>query len=321
MSRPRLVVSACLLGQAVRYDGGHRQQAFCTGLLAVYADLIPLCPELAIGLGVPRPPIQLVGDPARPRLLGVADPGRDLTDAMAALALEWARHQGDYAGLILKQGSPSCGLAGVKLCPSPGEPPAPVGVGLFARTLGELAPELPLAAEDWLEEPDRRHQFLSQVFARQRWKNLLVAGATPARLGRFHARHRYQILAHCPQALGELEGLVREPDGARWPLQVAAYGRLFQSALACQVSVAALSLAVAGLLEDPVWATRRFPARRDPGRVLGLDQASVSASLARIRERLACRPQDPLRRQTLLFPYPLALAPATAGSGTGPVTP
>ena len=128
----RVGVSACLLGQQVRFDGGHKRAPFLTDTLAGFVEFVPVCPEVELGLGVPRPSLRLVGDPAEPRLVE-RESGADHTDAMGAysrrrvpeLALE------DLCGFVLKKDSPSCGLERVRIH-RPGHPPVRVGQGLFA---------------------------------------------------------------------------------------------------------------------------------------------------------------------------------------------
>gem|GEM_PF-2822103 len=163
----RIGISSCLLGEAVRYDGGHQRDDYLTGVLGRYVTWVPVCPEMEVGLGVPREPIRLVGDAAAPRLLGVSS-GADHTERMNDFARrrvrELARH--GLSGYVLKRGSPSCGLAGVKLYRDEHAAPERAGVGLFARVLRKTLPLLPIEQEDRLGDPRRRglptHQAESQ---------------------------------------------------------------------------------------------------------------------------------------------------------------
>ncbi len=154
--RPKIAVSACLTGEPVRYDGGHRCHRLVVESLARHFRLVPFCPEVAIGLGVPRPTIELVREARGVRARGVADPGRDVTDALAAFARAFVRDHPDLAGVVFKARSPSCGL---------GTPCRPGGraVGIFAAVVAGLRPDLPLIEEEALDDPRRREAFLEAV--------------------------------------------------------------------------------------------------------------------------------------------------------------
>jgi uncharacterized protein YbbK (DUF523 family) len=171
MSRkPRLGVSACLLGQEVRYDGRHKRDAILVEELGPRVEWVPVCPELEVGMGVPREPIRLVGDPRAPRLVAERS-GTDHTEAMRRFAQARVRELEalDLAGYVTKKDSPSCGLAGVAVH-SPGGGPARAGVGAFARVLLERMPLLPIEEEDRLHDPALREAFLDRVFAYARGK-------------------------------------------------------------------------------------------------------------------------------------------------------
>jgi uncharacterized protein YbbK (DUF523 family) len=173
--RPRVGVSACLLGQPTRYDGGHRLDRFIAEELGGRLEWVPLCPEVELGLGVPRETMRLEGDPQAPRLVTTAS-RRDLTAEMEAWC---ARRVEELAGLgvcgfILKKGSPSCGVVGVPVAPprgpaevSPGTTAAgavlPAGVGLFARAAARRFPALPCCDEEMLADPEQARLFLQMV--------------------------------------------------------------------------------------------------------------------------------------------------------------
>lgn len=175
--RPRLGVSACLLGRAVRHDGGHKQSAFLTGALAAQVQWVPVCPEVEIGLPVPRDTLQLVGAPERPRLIEGAT-GRDLTGAMDRFAAARVAELGRLGldGFVFKRGSPSCGVAGVPVR-SPGAELVSDGSGLFAAAVRCALPGLPLTQESWLDEPEQRRRFLVQMFDHHRLRVGPAAGS------------------------------------------------------------------------------------------------------------------------------------------------
>jgi len=161
-------VSACLLGQRVRFDGGHKRDDVLTGSLAAFLDLVPVCPEVGSGMGVPRPPIRLVGDPQRPRAVGVDDATSDVTEQLLSFARRCVSSLGDISGYILKRSSPSCGMEGVKVYDSRGTITDRGGVGIFARVLMEARPLLPVVEETCLKDPVRREDFLVRVLAYHR---------------------------------------------------------------------------------------------------------------------------------------------------------
>src|SRR5205823_12948479 len=177
----RLGISACLLGQAVRYDGGHKRDPFLERTLGRFVEWVPVCPEVELGLGVPREPIRLEGDPAAPRLVA-AKSRRDLTRAMTrfarARAAELARL--DLVGYVFKKDSPSCGLERVRV--HGGGRPRRRGTGLFARALMERLPLLPVEEEGRLGDAALRARFVERAFAHARWQGALAARMTRARL-------------------------------------------------------------------------------------------------------------------------------------------
>lgn len=164
--RPRLGISACLLGQPVRYDGGHKRDSTCVDLFGPLVEWVPVCPEVEVGMPVPRPPIRLTGRSEAPAL--VAEPtGEDWTERMAAFAArrveELARL--DLDGYVTKKDSPSCGLAGVLVHPADGGPPGRDGVGAFVAVLRSRLPFLPIEEEAGLQDPVLRERFLARVLA------------------------------------------------------------------------------------------------------------------------------------------------------------
>ena len=188
-------VSSCLLGQAVRYDGGHKHDRYVTGVLGRYFEYVPCCPEALAGLGVPRPPIRLTGDPGAPRAVRVADASVDVTDALLAVARGATPAMGALRGYVFKRGSPSCGMERVKVYGAPGKSPR-AGRGLFARAVMQAHPLLPCEEEGRLNDAPLRESFVERVFARDRWLRAMADGFTPGRLVEFHTRHKLLLLSH-----------------------------------------------------------------------------------------------------------------------------
>ncbi len=162
VTRPRIAVSSCLLGEPVRYDGGHKASSCITGLLSTYFDWFPVCPEVAIGLGVPRPPIQLVKLHGSVHALGVDNPSLDVTTALQSCAQQLAGRLGDVSGYIFKSRSPSCGLTDADLFDANGLVTGKTP-GVFAAMIHEYLPDLPMIDEIRLNDPAAREAFLRQV--------------------------------------------------------------------------------------------------------------------------------------------------------------
>jgi uncharacterized protein YbbK (DUF523 family) len=146
-NKPLVGVSACLLGDSVRHDGGHKRDRFLTDVLADYFKFQRICPETAIGMGVPRPAIRLVGNPEQPRAQGIADSGFDVTEQLQEYAGKEAGSFARLSGFILKKDSPSCGMQRVKVYPEQGGPAFRSGQGIFARILMQQHPFLPVEEE------------------------------------------------------------------------------------------------------------------------------------------------------------------------------
>ena len=165
LPKPRVGISACLLGQEVRYDGGHKRDAFLTEVLARYVEWVPVCPEVELGMGTPRPPIRLERRGGEIRLV-MPSTGADYTDAMRSFAERRVGELGklDLDGYILKKDSPSCGLEGVKVHRDAGTP-STEGRGLFAEVLTARLPDLPVEEEGRLADPLLRESFVRRVFA------------------------------------------------------------------------------------------------------------------------------------------------------------
>ena len=158
-------MSACLLGQRVRFDGGHKRNDFLVGSLTDFLDVVPVCPEVGIGMGIPRPPIRLVGNPERPRAVGVDDAALDVTEQLLSFARRRVSSLGDISGYILKRSSPNCGMDGVKVHGTKGTTPDYRGIGIFARVLMEAKPLLPVVEETGLKDPVLCEGFLTRVLA------------------------------------------------------------------------------------------------------------------------------------------------------------
>ena len=203
LEKIRVGISSCLLGFEVRFDKGHKRDSYINGTLGEYFEFVPVCPEMAIGLGTPREPIRLVGDPDRPRAVGVKTEGHDVTEALEAYGLQLSRELHDISGYILKRGSPSCGMERVKLYHANRMPGGHTS-GVYARVFMQAQPLLPMEEEGRLSDPILRENFIQRVFVYHRWQALETQGMTPARLVGFHTRHKLMVMAHSQAAYQRL---------------------------------------------------------------------------------------------------------------------
>jgi uncharacterized protein YbgA (DUF1722 family)/uncharacterized protein YbbK (DUF523 family) len=207
MDKIKLGISSCLLGEKVRYDGGHKLDHFLRDSLGPYVEWLPVCPEVECGLPVPREAMRLVGDPAQPRLV-TQRTGVDLTQQMETWATRRVKALAaeDLCGFVFKSKSPSSGLERVKVY-GPSGMAVKTGVGLFAAVFTRSFPLLPVEEEGRLCDPVLRESFVERIFVMQRFRALLTGGRTLGRLVEFHTRHKLLLLSHSTphyQALGRL---------------------------------------------------------------------------------------------------------------------
>ncbi len=311
--QPHLGASACLLGHTVRYDGGHKCVPFLAEVLARFVKWVPVCPEMEAGLGCPREPMQLVGKPVRPQLVGKCT-GRCFTPLLESYCerklAELAQLQLD--GFVLKSRSPSCGLRRVPVY-DPCSRPLALGQGIFARHLQRAFPLLPLAQEEELARPGMaREAFLERAFAHRRLAAALAAPNQPAALLAFHSQHKLQLLAHSPALYRQLGRLMARAGQQPWEELCLRYAKLFLTALSL----------------PPTRGRQRNVLQHAAGYLRGFAPATVQQELARAIERYGngcARLKEPiallreaverhgaptwLRTQTYLEPYPAELGP------------
>jgi len=230
--RIRVGISSCLLGATVRYDGGHKRDAWITGTLARHFEFVPVCPEVAIGLGTPRPPIRLVRMGGEVRVQGRADPRLDVGDALRDFARATAKRIGDgISGYIFKRASPSCGMERVKVYDEKGMP-AGRSAGAYAGAFMTEMPLLPCEEEGRLGDPGLRENFIERVFVFDRWRKLEGSGLTPAKLVAFHTAHKFLVLAHNQAAYRRMGRLVARAGEPGLEGLAAEYARELMTALA-----------------------------------------------------------------------------------------
>ncbi|MEM8765941.1 MAG: DUF523 and DUF1722 domain-containing protein [Pseudomonadota bacterium] len=195
-------ISECLLGSEVRYDGSGAKSSFPHAALKSLYEYRGLCPEVGIGMSVPRPPIRLVARESI-RAVGVKDASIDVTDELAAYGRDRAAELGDLSGYVLMKNSPSCGLFRVKVYPDRDGAPSRTGTGVYAAALQQALPNLPLEETGRLNDVVLRENFVTRTFAYAHWQALEKAGLIRGRLIEFHSRYKYLLMAHSVPAYQE----------------------------------------------------------------------------------------------------------------------
>jgi uncharacterized protein YbbK (DUF523 family)/uncharacterized protein YbgA (DUF1722 family) len=210
IKKPRALISACLLGQKLRYDGSHARDAYLANALRRYVEWVPVCPETECGFPVPRETMRLRGNPDSPHLYTV-ETNRDQTEAMR----RWAERKlrdfegAGLCGFVFKSRSPSCGISGVKVFGWNGAAPRACGTGIFALAAQRRFPLLPAADEEGMKDPAVREAFIERLFAAMRWRDFRSDGPTLGGLKEFHGAHELLIRAHDPEAAAAMERMIR----------------------------------------------------------------------------------------------------------------
>jgi len=204
----RIGISSCLLGDRVRYDGGHKQDHFLTDVMGPHVEWVAVCPEFEIGLGVPREPIELERKSGEIRLVSI-ETRADHTKTMQ----RWAKrrldelHRENLSGYILKSRSPSCGIGRVPIYLENGAREGN-GRGLFASGLLESFENLPVEDEARLATPMHRENFIERVFAYRRLRQLFDGRWKNRDVAEFHVQHELLLMAHSPRLSREIGRVV-----------------------------------------------------------------------------------------------------------------
>lgn len=207
----RIGISSCLLGERVRYDGGHKRDDYLVDVVSRYVEWVPVCPEVEAGMGTPRDTVQLTQIGGDIRIL--TKEGVDQTEAVDGYAqqhvktLEWVK----LSGYIMKSRSPSCGMARVPVIQANGSV-SRNGRGIFSSRLMDALPHLPVEEESRLHNPRLRENFISRVFACYRWLQLISTGLTRDSLMSYHQAYKYLLMAHSQEGTRRLGRLLANPD-------------------------------------------------------------------------------------------------------------
>ena len=233
----KIGISSCLLGNNVRWNGGHQRDRYLTNTLGQYVEWVPVCPEVEIGLGIPRETLRLVGDPDDPQLV-TTKTGIDHTDRMKT----WARQKlkdlakEDLCGFVFKCDSPSSGMIRVKVYGKKGMPQKK-GVGIFARAFMDYFPLIPVEDDGRLRNPLIRENFIDQVFTLKRWRATRNRRSCVGNVVDFHSRNKLVIMAHSPRYLKEMGKMVAGGKQMTCNLLYLEYEKLLLEALRLKTTV------------------------------------------------------------------------------------
>jgi uncharacterized protein YbgA (DUF1722 family)/uncharacterized protein YbbK (DUF523 family) len=294
----------------VRFDGGHKKEDFLLHTLGPHVDWLPVCPEVEMGMGVPREAVRLVGEPDSASLV-TSRSGIDHTDGMRT----WTRKRlgqlarEDLDGYVLKKDSPTCGLFRVRVY-NPNGQISRAGTGMYGGELAARFPTLPIEEEGRLRDARLRENFIERVFAHNRWRRFRRGRPRPAGLVAFHTRHKLTLMAHSQQAQRELGRLVASAGDSDFSWKLDAYGERFMTAL----RAIATPRRHANVLQHAIGFLKGKLDREDRDELVdlieryrnGLVPLIVPITLLRHHIRRADVP-DWLQSQEYLDPYPAEL--------------
>ncbi len=299
-------ISACLMGHKVRYNGGHKRSSFCMNTLDTFFKLVPVCPEVGIGLGTPREPVRLVGEMGNYSVLGTDHPELDVTEKLFQYGLDKTKELDSICGYILMQKSPSCGMERVKIYHPNGNPSGFSGSGMFAKALMEANPLLPVEEEGRLHDPVLRENFFTRVYAYYRWQTEVKTAPSLATVGEFHAAYKYILMAHNPQDYAELGRVVAQGKELGVERLMESYFKGFMSTLARKAnrkSHTNVMLHLLGYIKHSVDS-------EDRQKILRLVEeyrqglVPLIAPVTMLRHFLESHGTDYVKKQAYLRPYP-----------------
>lgn len=238
MNKPIVGVSSCLLGDNVRFNGGHKHSRLVTEVFSQLFEFRAFCPEVTAGMGTPRPAIRLVQRAEGTRAeFSTAQPGvdQDVTVILRSTSESLADTMGDLDGFVLTQKSPSCGMGGVKLYHANGNPVSSTR-GLFADALLQRYPDIPMEDSGRLNDDVLRENFVARVVIYHEWKHTVANQLSAKAVLDFHTRHKFTVMAHCVQAYKQLGRMLSDLSQGDIETQAKAYFSALMRALTIPAS-------------------------------------------------------------------------------------
>jgi len=235
VSKPKLGISECLMGEEVRFNGGHKRSRYCTEVLTEYFDFQAICPEVLIGLPVPRKAIRLAEVGGKTKVIATDSPNTDYMDDLTNLASDMTPSLRGLSGYIFMQKSPSCGVGSTKIYNDKGHP-STKGNGAFAEKLMTELPLMPVTEAGRLNDDGIRENFIANVYAYSEWQQKVVVNLCAENLIHFHFRHKLKLIAHDEQAANELGHLLANLKGKPLDLVAEHYISVFMQAIKKPIS-------------------------------------------------------------------------------------
>lgn len=302
-------ISGCLLGANIRYDGGNKNNRYCKNELSKHFEFVPLCPEVGIGLPVPRETIRLVGDIANPKAVQSKDSSKDYTSQLSNYADKNYELLGGLSGYVVCQASPSCGMERVKVFNDKGQPEKK-GVGVFTARLRTLYPNLPIEENGRLNDPLLRDSFIKRVYIYDEWLELVKNGLTVDKLLKFHSRHKMVLLAHCQPIYRELGPLVAQTTKRNLVGQSELYINKFMNALSNTSSRANntnVLMHIQGHLKEHLSKDDKAELRQC---IMDYNQGMqpILGPLTLLKHHFRANPSSFIAKQSYLDPYPKSMS-------------
>lgn len=301
-------ISSCLLGEKVRFDGQHQLDSYVEKTLGHYFEYRSFCPEVAIGLGIPRRPIRLIAAGEEVRCVSTLDETVDYTQALTDCADAQSQWHAGLCGYILKKASPSCGMERVKVYEA--HHARRDGIGIYAATLMRNYPDLPVEEEGRLGDPVLRENFVQRVYVLARWKALEADGLSVAGLVNFHARHKLILMSHCPTSYRALGPLVAGTTKASLPEVAPVYLRMLMTALkrkATRGKHANVLLHVQGYLKKQLDADDKAELSEAIAQYLR-GQVPLIVPITLLNHFFRKHPNDYIRDSWYMRPYPAEMS-------------
>ena len=303
-------ISSCLIGNPVRYNGGHKHDRRITGMLGQFFDFTPVCPEVSAGLGIPRPTIRLVDNHNGIAIRGAKKPELDVTAQLVDASAGIVRKLPELAGFILKKDSPSCGVFRVKIYREDGHLSRAETRGEFTHQLLAARPWLPVEEEGRLNDPVLRENFINRVIVYRRLQKLDTAEASIADLIDFHSCHKLLVQSHSPDAALRLGRLLANPLDRSFSEVVEADRRQIMTAMRKPVPRRRHAMVlerIMGFLRSHLDAGDRQEFRELLGSYRRGEMPLV-VPVTMLRHHLRRLPENRAARQVYLSPHPDALA-------------
>lgn len=302
-------ISACLLGDPVRYNGGHKRSLLCQEVFTEYFDYVTFCPEVSAGFGVPRPTMRLVGDPSAPVLTYVKNSDEDLSEQLRAGFTAQLERCVDLDGYILMKNSPSCGMARIKVYQASGAPHQTKSRGLFADALIKRYPQMPIEEEGRLNDTHLRENFVMRVYAHHRFRHDVLAVRRYKALLDYHSGYKYLLMAHSQTAYRALGKMLASSSALPIDTVLHDYFVDFMAAIATPASRAGhcnVLQHILGYLKKSVSGQ----ARQDIDQVIARyrrGEVSLATPLALLNHYIKQSGSDYIRAQRYLAPHPPSL--------------